>query len=64
MSDDNDARLSGEDERKNDICPECGCVGEFLGESVSGGPSVGAGAPNHTEHYRCRAENCDKEWTA
>lgn len=48
--------------RDNDICPECGCIGRFLGDVAEGGPAVGRGAPTYVEVYECRAENCDNEW--
>lgn len=53
-----------DEQTARDVCPECGSAGEFLGERVSGGPSVGAGAPNYTECWRCPDDNCDTEWTA
>lgn len=51
-------------ERSRDVCPACGCIGRFVGESAHGGPSVGHGSPRYVEHYECMAENCDKEWSA
>lgn len=59
-----DQSENGTEQKPNDICPECGCVGRYLGESTHGGPSVGHGAPSVTEHWECMAENCDEEWSA
>ena len=51
------------EERERDFCPDCGGVGEFLGETRSEGPSVGHGSPTYTEHYRCLTKYCDREWS-
>lgn len=56
--------MTDTEQRANDICPECGCIGQYVGESTHGGPAVGHGAPTYVEHWECIAENCSERWTA